>query len=305
MPKQPALKHTLHWSGTFLALAGIAFVLFRLRAFGNEIDLSGFDAATWAGMFVLTTIYGLANLLLALGWWHLLRQYKLNVLRKWAIATYGLTQLAKYAPGNVFHLAGRQAIGMAAGLPGWSLAKSAVWELGLLCMAGTMLGSLALPLIFPFISSRWAVLGFAFSMGMGVLVLKRYGGKPTAWAFCFHCLFLVVAGLVFAGLLYLFTEDLFGRSWMELCGAYALAWLAGLLTPGAPAGTGVRELVLLFLLKGIIPEVDLLMAVVGGRLISAAGDAGFFGYAVLLRKSLPAPPAIPMRSAEKNAPPET
>ncbi|MDZ7598490.1 MAG: hypothetical protein U5J82_09410 [Desulfobacterales bacterium] len=33
-------------------------------------------------------------------------------------------------------------------------------------------------------------------------------------------------------------------TFFALCGAYVIAWLAGLVTPGAPAGVGVRELVL-------------------------------------------------------------
>ena len=64
--------------------------------------------------------------------------------------------------------------------------------------------------------------------------------------------------------------------WLPLGGAYVLAWLVGLVTPGAPAGVGIRELVLLFVLKGVIPETDLLLAVVMGRVVTIFGDVLYF-----------------------------
>jgi uncharacterized membrane protein YbhN (UPF0104 family) len=45
-----------------------------------------------------------------------------------------------------------------------------------------------------------------------------------------------------------------------------IAWLAGLVITGAPAGVGVRELVPLYLLEGYVMETNLLLAVVLGRL---------------------------------------
>jgi glycosyltransferase 2 family protein len=44
----------------------------------------------------------------------------------------------------------------------------------------------------------------------------------------------------------------------------------------------VRELVLLFLLKGLVSEADLLLAVMLGRVVTVAGDLAFFGVARML-----------------------
>ena len=70
--------------------------------------------------------------------------------------------------------------------------------------------------------------------------------------------------------------------WLPLCGAYVLAWLIGLLTPGAPAGVGVRELVLLFLLKGEISETDLVFAVLLGRIMTVGGDVFIYVISMLM-----------------------
>jgi hypothetical protein len=60
-----------------------------------------------------------------------------------------------------------------------------------------------------------------------------------------------------------------------------VAWLAGLLTPGAPAGVGVREIMLLFLLGTVVGRADLLLAAVLSRVITVTGDGGFFVWASL------------------------
>ena len=46
---------------------------------------------------------------------------------------------------------------------------------------------------------------------------------------------------------------------------------------------GVRELILLLLLKGAVMEVDLLLVVTMGRLITVVGDLGFFGITRMLK----------------------
>jgi hypothetical protein len=220
-----------------------------------------------------------------LAWWDLLEKFGVSVSRRWAIKTYGITQLAKYAPGNIFHLAGRQAMGMSAGFPGWPLAKSAVWELGLISVAGGMFGILALPRVLPMFTVTWATLVFICSVGTITLAVCRYCGKPAARAFGKYCGFLAVTGFLFSGLICLLVNDMDRLPWIELGGAYILAWLVGLVTPGAPAGAGVRELALLFLLNGVVSEADLLLAVVLGRVITVVGDLGFFTFSSLLRRS--------------------
>jgi hypothetical protein len=56
----------------------------------------------------------------------------------WAKSFNRVSQLAKYVLGNIFHLASRQALSMAAGFEGWMPAKSTIWELGLLVLAGVL-----------------------------------------------------------------------------------------------------------------------------------------------------------------------
>lgn len=282
---RPILKRGLHWGGSALAIVGTIFVVLRLRDYSAEIDFSRFGMVKWSAVVGLALIYGLANLMLALAWWNLLGKFGASTSRRLAVKVYGFSQLAKYVPGNIFHLAGRQAMGMAAGVPGWSLVKSAIWELGLISSAGGLFGLLTLPLLLPSLPATASTWLFVAVIGVAAALLWRFFGPLVARAFGWQVGFLAISGILFVGLLeFVSRVPLTGAgAWLALVGAYVLAWLGGLVTPGAPAGVGVRELVLLFLLGGIVSETDLLLAVVLGRLVTVTGDLLFFAAASLVR----------------------
>jgi glycosyltransferase 2 family protein len=278
------LKRILHWTGSILALLGIVFVALRMRNYSAELDFSRFNTTMWSVCVGLALIYGLANLMLAVAWRDLLEHFSVHVLRRWAIKIYGISQLAKYVPGNIFHLAGRQALGMAAGLPARALAKSALWELGLIAVAGGLFAILAAPLMWTKLSILISVEIFGV-MSVGVVIaLRQLLSTSVGMALIWQILFLALSGFVFIGVLELVTPTSFTYStYSLLCGAYVIAWFAGLVTPGAPAGVGVRELILLFLLKGMVAEADLLLAVVLWRLVTVTGDLFYFGLSGFIK----------------------
>lgn len=281
----PTVKRGLHWVGGVVAIVGIAFVILRLRNYGAEIDFKQFRLVEWSAVVALAIVYGVANLMLGLAWWNLLRYLGANTSRCWSIRAYGITQIGKYVPGNLFHLAGRQALGMSAGVGGWQLAKSSVWELGLLSVTGAIFGLLALPLLGMGLTISASSLIAAVTIGGAAALMWRFLGPFVFRAGVWYAVFLAVSGLVFVGLLALVegnSETVLGNL-LPLIGAYVLAWLVGLLTPGAPAGIGVRELVLLLLLRGMVGETDLLLAVVLGRVVTATGDILFFAASTLAR----------------------
>lgn len=282
---RPIVKRALHWGGGTLAVAGIVFVALRLRGYSGEIDFARFDFLVWASVAGIALIYGFSNLMLALAWWNLLAKFGANTHPRWAVRAYGASQIAKYVPGNIFQLAGRQAMGMAAGVSGWPLAKSAIWELGLIALAGTLFGLLALPVLVPVFSVTETAGMFAVTIALALSLLLRFFGLPVARAFGWYVGFLAISALLFVGLIELLVEN--PGPWVKLgpplAGAYVLAWLVGLVTPGAPAGVGVRELMLLLLLKGVVMEADLLLVVTMGRLITVVGDLGFFGITRMLK----------------------
>lgn len=279
-----SLRIWLHIIGGGLGLLGVVFVLMRLSTYSEQIDLARFDTIAWLLISVFAVIYGAANVFLALAWWNLLIFFDVKVEKKWALKAYGLSQMAKYVPGNIFHLAGRQAIGMAVGLPARILAKSAVWELGLIALSCAFFAILAVPLVWSQLPG-WLSLGFFLLALLPVSVLlRRLLSFSVCDALLWQILYLVVSGVLFIGILMVVVPSVAEiPGFSTLCGAYVLAWLAGLITPGAPAGVGVRELVLLFLLGGRIAEADLLLAVVLGRVVTVGGDLFYFIVATFLK----------------------
>lgn len=271
-------KLWLHWLGSALGFSGILFVGFRLNEYWSAIDRSRFDGATWLVVLILAVVYGASGLFLASAWKSILKHLGVQASFVWSAKVYGVSQLGKYLPGNIFHLAGRQALGMSANVSAGALAKSSVWELGMICTAGALFSFLLLPIFVPDIGSVYpTVVWLAVVMGSAFLLGRKWDGN-IRWAFLLQVIFLGVSGLVFAILLGVFSgATIFQNSGVLLfVGAYVVAWLAGLATPGAPAGMGVREMVLIFLLGHSIPESELLPVVLLSRFVTVAGDALFF-----------------------------
>jgi len=281
-------KLWLHWLGSAVGFAGILFVGFRLNEYWSAIDRSRFDAATWLVVMLLAVVYGASGLFLSSAWKSILKHLGIQASFVWSAKVYGVSQLGKYLPGNIFHLAGRQALGMSANVSAGALAKSTVWELGLICTAGALFSFFLVPIFVPELSVFFSTIPWlAVVGGIAFLLGRRWDGKIRK-AFLLQVVFLGISGLVFTILLEVFS----GATIFKNCGvllfigAYVVAWLAGLATPGAPAGMGVREMVLIFLLGDFIPETKLLPVVLLSRFVTVAGDAlFFFAMTCLLRNT--------------------
>jgi hypothetical protein len=281
------LRRNLHWFGSALAIGGIVFVGIRLCSYAAELDFSRFSLADYALIGALAATYGAANLFLALAWCRCLAQLGATERRIGAIKIYGMSQLAKYVPGNIFHLAGRQAMGMAAGYRPKVLAQSMAWELGSIALAGALFGWLVLPRLLPALTLPFALLLMCVSCVVIAMACRRWVGRHAAAALSWQLCFLTVSAAVFVVLLELLTgfQFLGFQRWLLAGGAYTFAWLVGLVTPGAPAGVGVRELILLMVLDGIAADHVLLMAVLFGRVVTVIGDFLFFVTASLISDS--------------------
>ena len=278
------MKRILSFAGSAVAVAGIFFVGLRLCRFASQVDFSRFSASVWGVMASLVLVYGIANYLLSHAWRCLLAHCGVTISGSQALKIFGVSQLAKYVPGNVFHFVGRQSLGLAAGLPGWALVKSSVGEIVLISFAGGLFVLLLLPLLLPYISISVSMILFGAVLLSVSGVVRYYFGFYVVIAFLGYLIFLTVSGAVFVCLLVQLSDlAKSGLQYLPLGGAYIIAWLAGLLMPGAPAGVGVREFVLLFLLKGTIGEGDLLLAIVSGRFVTVLGDLLFFFFSSLIQ----------------------
>lgn len=277
-------KRVFRWGGGVLSVVALAFVALRVLSFVEQLDLGAFRVSQWLTLAAFSFAYAIASVLLTGAWRQILLHLGEIVEWKTALRTYGISQIAKYVPGNVFQFVSRQLLGLSRSLGGGALAKSVIFELGTMSVTGAWLGLWSLPLLFDSLPP-WS--GGALSAGtflIGTAVVHRHFGMSLLRAALHYALFLAIAGGLFAAIIGLVasTGVLQPRLLPGLVAAYVVAWLAGLLTPGAPAGIGIREFVLLLFLEGIIAEADLLLAVLLHRAVTLVGDLGFFGLASLI-----------------------
>lgn len=284
-----ASRRVFRWGGGALSLVALSFVALRVLSYAEQLDLGALRVADWVALAGFSLVYASANVLLTGAWRLILLHLGENVEWRTALRTYGISQIAKYVPGNVFHFVSRQLLGLSRSVGGAALAKSVIFELVTISVMGAWLGLWSLPLLFDSLP-RWS--GAAASAGtfvIGAAVVHRYFGVTLLRTALNYALFLTIAGGLFAAIIGVVgtTGVLQPRLLTGLMAAYVVAWLAGLLTPGAPAGVGVREFVLLMFLEGTIAEADLLLAVLLHRAVTLVGDLGFFGLAWLIPAATP------------------
>lgn len=274
------LKRFLNIGGSLLAIAAIFFMAARLQSYLDRIDFSALLSTLWASIVALSCFAGLCNFFLVVIWIRCLEYLGVATSSSRATWIYGISQLGKYIPGNIFHLAGRQTLGMAENLPGGKVLRSMIWELAILAgaAAGVFCPPFAAQYFFSSLSPLWLSGIFAFCCIAVPYGVGRVLGKPLRAAYLWSILYLCCMGSVFSVILSLLTEAAVPHTELFFAGtAYVAAWFLGLVTPGAPAGLGIREGAMLFLMKGMpIPEADLLLAVLLGRIITIFGDFLFF-----------------------------
>lgn len=238
-------------------------------------------------------LYGVAGLLLSSAWYQLLGAGGAIASVRCHHAVYGRTQIAKYLPGNVFHLVGRQVLGRRLGHDQACLALASLLEALLLVIVAAVL---SLPIVWRWLDQGlWIV---ALAAPVLALIAARLTHRhhpalrdiaagadrslPTAIlrllrAAALYALFFLVVAAIFWMLALSVKES--GRSAIDLAGAVpvvALAWLVGFATPGSSAGIGVREAVLIAALDGTLGAPASALIALALRLVTIGGDVMFF-----------------------------
>ena len=145
-------------------------------------------------------------------------------------------------------------------------------------MTAAMFGVVVAPIYFGLITPIIGLVIFVVLVLGSLIVVKQQAGLFLSLAMLLHACFLTISAVVFVCVIAVIAPD---KSFafpdgIFFGGAFVLAWLVGLVTPGAPAGIGVRELMLLLLLKGQMSQTDLVMAIALGRIVTSGGDVLFF-----------------------------
>lgn len=281
---------------------GLAFVGFRLWDYRHSLAGQIANPSVLLTTLLLAVVYGCSGFLLAFGWWFILRGgEKRSPLLRWKVAwpIYAKTQIAKYIPGNIFHFAGRHVLAAKQGVPHSLLVAAAAIEIFMLLLASGLISLLALEelsLAKFQIKPEQARLAWAAFVCIAVVTLVLLSRRsalqkliaslqwqPLLMAQICYFLFSTLAAALFFGLTTITTgkPDQTAAHWPLIVGGYSFAWAGGLVTPGAPAGLGVREAILIALLSAALHEQPVLIAAMLFRVVTILGDNLFFLQAIL------------------------
>jgi glycosyltransferase 2 family protein len=258
-----------------LLLASLAFVGLRVRSLwhGNHIDLGSVEWGAIAGAVVLGAGGTAAG---AFIWLAILYTLGVKTERRW-LSLFFQAQLGKYIPGSVWQYAGRAAVSRAHGIP--------ARQLGLSLPIEFIASALAAGSVVAFLLGWW---GVALVVAVALLLLgtMRVVGqrRPLAFATARGALLYIPSWLVLGASFWLCARGLAGAPSHDLAfytGAFAMAWLAGLLAVYAPGGLGVREAVLVALLSSRIGAADALVVAAASRLILIGVDVVLAGLATM------------------------
>ena len=248
-------------------------------------------------VFISSIIYGLSEFVLSFAWRRLLIWCgHQNISSKICHAIYGKSQIAKYVPGNVFHVVSRHILGKQAGIKHFVLAGATVYEiLGLISMSVIIgfsgMGIFGLGNIYFSIFQMTQILLIIILLSGLVPVVVPYLLRLKGISLpykklldSFRCISLVyLSYFIFffiAGLLLVSIVSIFLNINLIICAKiiaiFSIAWLAGFIIPGAPGGIGVREAVIIFFISPIIGEPQSIAVSIALRIVTLLGDVWFF-----------------------------
>lgn len=286
------LPRLLGYLALAVSLGYLGAVALRHSSSFPEIAWSPRAAAALAGAT------GLYLVMLAAGfaaWFLLLRSAGSPVPLRAVLTLCGLAQAGKYLPGNVGQYLGRAALARQQGIPLHTSALTMVFEtaglivtaLACALLGGTRAaaslppawqiallaaGALAAPFLLVHAVERWFPAALQKRLGVERLTapsIPALGACLALYAVCFVC-----GGLSFE----LLARGLFNveagpaGAWARVIPAFALSWVAGFVTPGAPAGLGVREALLVGGTAGLYGPGTALSAALASRLVTVLGD---------------------------------
>jgi uncharacterized membrane protein YbhN (UPF0104 family) len=288
------MKHLPRILGLLALAASLGYLGVMAVRHASTFPEVTWDARAVAALAAATGLYLVMVLAGAAAWFLLLRSLGAEVSPVAVLTVHSLAQAGKYLPGNVGQYIGRAALARRHGIPLHQVALTLVfettclivtaaacalfaetgtssspaadpWKIGLLAA-----GAVAAPFLLVHILERW--FPDLLRRRIGVTRLPRPSVAALGACLVLYALSFALWALSFE----LLARGLFGAgsdlSWTRVVPAFALSWVAGFVTPGAPAGLGVREALLVGGTAPLYGPGTALSAALALRLVTVLGD---------------------------------
>ena len=226
-----------------------------------------------------------------------------------ATRVFFIGQLGKYIPGSVWPIVAQMELASAYRVPRRRAATAAVLTMLISLCAGLIAAVVALPLLASGTLSgyRWALLAAPAILAClhprvvnpvvdRLLRLARRApleqpltGRAVAVALGWALLSWLLLGC-HVWILAVRLDAPPAKAFALAVGGFAFAWSAGFLAVVAPAGAGVRDLLLVTALSGMMSTGSATAIALASRILMTVGDLVLAALAALRRRAVPAAP---------------
>lgn len=296
-------KKIINIIGNILLILSFAFIIHKIIKYKiNFYNL--FSLQTFVVIIISIITYAIVVLTLAKMFETLLRIFVgSEILRGSIILIYCKSNLYKYLPGNIFHYIGRNQIAIDKEITHQTVITTTIIEILLLLLAGiitsivfagkyafrwlfdnyTYNDVITVSIIILIILCLVIIIG-KYSSGVNKSIVKNINQiKKIRLKVCFKFIIMyiitfVLNGVMFIMVLYSISGNIRNYLILPIIGMYSFSWIIGFITPGAPAGLGIREAVMSALLLGIVKENSVIMSVLLYRIVTILGDV--LGYMI-------------------------
>jgi uncharacterized membrane protein YbhN (UPF0104 family) len=278
----------------WISLLSLGFLLAALVGNGQQLLMIRLEAQAWCWLALAVGVSLLSLVVNGLAWGVIVGQLGLKPRWQPLVASYLSSNLRKYLPGGIWHLAQRVQLLRQEDAPLEQPASAsrallavlldpllaAIAALALVALGGWQggLGGLALlPLLA--LHPRWLtplLLRLERREAQRLDIKVNDSGQQTLAATPWRSLLALLAFVLtrFAGFACCLQalELTNSLAWNDWLASFALAWTVGLVVPAAPGGAGVFEATLLLRLAGALPEAQLLAVAISYRLVVTIAD---------------------------------
>lgn len=292
--------------GYLLAICSIVFLINRLAQHVEEIPCFEINIGSILSLIFIVILCAITHVFVSYMWLITLRggNVFLNLIQTYVIL--GQSNIAKYLPGNIFHYIGQVALGRRFGIP----PETIILSTGVLTVTGIMTAAIVAVIGFLFDNDafQWLkkmldtqriiiigsiIIGLVIILLIMIIVFPRFRSwirprlaylRPTliGKAVILWVIIFIIFGILISFLLNTIWNINTGLVWYQFSWGFALAWVLGLVVPGAPGGLGIREAIFFGLYRSQLGDGLVIGLAFAIRVITSLSDLLTFGIAYWL-----------------------
>lgn len=301
-----SLKNNLNKSlkiiGNIITIVAIFYVIKRLM--NNDYDYSQLLVSkNIFPMLIIIVVQSVMVMTNAFPWKILVEMLtERKVPFAETIPVYVSANLMKYVPGNVFQYVGRNQLAVRNRLPHLPVALATMLDVLITVIAAAII---SIFFLYDFIAkylrvNSWMqtaliIVGIIIVLAVFLMFLFRNqiwkkienysylfstkSIKTILIALIYYIIVLMISSLMYLiVVIYITDTPLSSQVFLQLFSAYTLAWLVGFITPGAPGGIGIKELVMVAVTGGYIGTDVITLSMVIIRILLVVADCIAFVF---------------------------